>query len=97
MRRNDPIFAGEAKHNNPLPRAPDHDHYHDCIVLHWVFFTRGRYKIGCCRLIVVLIFSPPSWLGPPGVTTMTLILGWKVLIWTQIKRSFYIPLSSKHI
>ena len=30
MRRNDPIFPGEPKHNNPLPRAPDHDHYDDC-------------------------------------------------------------------
>ena len=50
------------------------------------------------------LFPPLCWLGPPRVTTMTLIPGWKaliwfwkVLIWTQIKHSFYILSLSANI
>ena len=93
MRRNDPIFR--ERHNTT--------NHSTLVMIKWWFLLWDQLVL--IRLLVWLFSLPPSLLvRSPPVTTMTLIPGWKaliwfwkVLIWTQIKHSFYILSLSANI
>ena len=95
MRRNDPIFR--ERHNTT-------NHLTLVMIKRWFWFLLYDQLV-LIRLLVWLFSLPPSQLVRfPRVTTMTLIPGWKaliwfwkVLIWTQIKHSFYILSLSANI
>ena len=93
MRRNDPIFR--ERHNTT--------NHSTLVMIKWWFLLWDQLVL--IRLLVWLFSLPPSLLVRSlRVTTMTLIPGWKaliwfwkVLIWTQIKHSFYILSLSANI